>query len=74
VASRSKDQGILVGEILVQRTDADAGRLGHEIGIGLGIATLDEHARHGIKDGIDHRPRTRLARFFSGLQFHWQLW
>jgi len=47
-----KNQGILVRKILIKRADADAGRFRHKIGIGLGVASLDEYPGDGIENRI----------------------
>ena len=53
---QGRDQGILVGKVLVDGADADPGAFGNQIGIGSCIAALAQNASRSFKNCIDQGP------------------
>ena len=48
-----REDGDLVGEVLVDRADADAGNFGDAVGRDRGSAVTGEHAGDGVEDRLD---------------------
>ena len=59
------EQGVLVGEVLVEGPDGDAGLVGDVVGGGPGISLLVENASSGIEDAFDRAARPLLEREFA---------
>jgi len=59
------DERVLVREVLVERTHAHAGQLGHRVGGGGRVAAFDQNASRGVEDGPNRGLGTRLARQLS---------
>ena len=58
-------QSLLVGEVLVERADADTGDRGDTIGAGAIVPLPGENASGGVQQRLDHRPGALLGRGFS---------
>ena len=70
LGERQQDR-VLVGEVLIERADADAGALGHGVGREAGQSTGLQNLSSALQDRRRGLGRARLARnssfYFSGL-------
>jgi len=64
---QGRDQRVLVGKVLVERTHAHTCALGHQIGVGGGVAAFCKNASRGLQNGLDRGKGTRLPWLLAGL-------